>query len=206
MPVYPLGIPEGIGFSKAKWGLKRSVAISESPFTGKQQTYQYQYALWTATLSLPPMNNILAGRWTAFIIKLQGRRGTFLLGNPDYKLKGAASDKHVLATDIEVGANSISLRTLYPRTPNTYRAGDFIQIGAGATANLYMVTDDANTSQNKIVSINIEPSIRAAASAETEINYTNPKAVFRMDKNDITWDTDKNRIYTITFSCTEAVA
>ena len=206
MPAYPLGIPEGIGFTRAKWGLRRSVAISESPFTGKQQTYEYPYALWWATLTLPPMNELLAGRWVAFIMKLHGRRGTFLLRNPDYRLKGAASGRHTLLNDIEIGANSIVLQTPFPNIRNTYRAGDFIQVGSGGLAKLYMVADDANTSASGSVSINIEPSVKAGASAGSVVEYENPHGVFRMDKSDLQWDTNKNRIYNISFGCTEALS
>ena len=203
MPDYPINIPEGVGFSKAKWGMRRSVVISESPFTGKQQTYEYPYALWAATLTVPPMNRVLAGKWIAFITKLHGRRGTFLLGNPDHSPKGSARGEHELATSIEFGDNTIDIRTNFPNAQNTYRAGDFIQIGGGAAAKLYMITDDANTGIDGVVSVNIEPSVKAAVSAGAEVEYINPRGVFRMDKNDLQWDSDRNRNYSITFGCTE---
>ena len=205
MPIYPLEIPAGVGFVKAKWQLNRSVMVSESPFTGKQQTYEYQYALWHATLTLPKMNRLLAGRWIAFISKLRGRRGTFLLANPDYRLQGnATGDMHTYSQN-KIGDTSITLQTGHFGIENTFRAGDFIQIGSAGLAKMYMIVDDASTDAQGFVSINIEPGLKAAIHNQLSINYETPRGVFRMNANNLAWDTDKNRNYSITFSCTEVV-
>ena len=64
-PTYPLTLPTA-AFSKARWTLKRATALSESPFTGQQQVFDYGYALWTATLTLPPMMREQAANWGGF--------------------------------------------------------------------------------------------------------------------------------------------
>ena len=204
MPVYPLEIPRGIGFVKARWKLKRHVVVSESPFTGKQQTYEYPYALWMADLTLPKMNRILAGQWISFIAKLHGTRGTFLLANPDYRLQGNATGDINLWSENEIGATRITLETRFVNTQNTFRAGDFIQIGSGGLAKLHMIVDDASTDPEGLVTINIEPGLKVATQARLNVEYITPRGVFRMNANDYSWDTDKHRNYTITFGCMEA--
>ena len=66
--------------------------LSKSPFTGSQQTAEFDHRLWTVDLSLPPMKRAEAVEWQAFLLQLHGRRGTFLLGDPDAaSARGSAS-------------------------------------------------------------------------------------------------------------------
>ena len=55
-PSYPLTLPTTTGIAKSSWGLQRAVGVSTSPFTGSQQLYEHDFALWKATITLPPMN------------------------------------------------------------------------------------------------------------------------------------------------------
>ena len=203
---YPLTLPSAPAFSKARWTLKRATAMSESPFTGQQQVFDYGYALWTATLSLPPMMREQAANWEAFMMKLHGRKGTFLLGDPDAKtIQGGATTTVTLDGAITVGLNTISLQSNNANMTNIFKAGDYIQIGTAGTAKLYMIVDNASSNSSGVVSVNIEPAIKVAASDDAAVDYTEAQGVFRMDSPDLGWDTNEVSRYGITFSCTEAL-
>lgn len=205
-PTYPLTLPTAPAFSKARWTLKRATAMSESPFTGQQQVFDYGYALWTATLTLPPMMREQAANWEAFMMKLHGRKGTFLLGDPDAKtIQGGANTSATLNGAISVGDFTISINTNNANMTNLFKAGDYIQIGTAGAAKLYMIVDNATSNSSGIASVNIEPAIKVAASDAAAVDYTAAQGVFRMDSADLGWDTNEVSRYGITFSCTEAL-
>ena len=205
-PTYPLTLPTAPAFTRSRWTLKRATAMSESPFTGQQQVFDYGYALWTATLSLPPMMREQAAEWEAFMMKLHGRKGTFLLGDPDAKtIQGGATTSATLNGAISVGDFTISINTNNANMTNLFKAGDYIQIGTAGAAKLYMIVDNATSNSSGIASVNIEPAIKTAASDGAAIDYTAAQGVFRMDTADLGWDTNEVSRYGITFSCTEAL-
>ena len=205
-PSYPLTLPSAPAFSKSRWTLRRVTAVSESPFTGQQQVYDYGYALWTASLTLPPMLRADAANWEAFMMKLHGRVGTFLLYDPDAKApQGGVNTSATLNGAVAVGDFTISIDTNNANMTNVFKAGDYIQIGVAGGAKLYMIVDNANSNSSGVASVNIEPSIKAAGNSGAAVNYTSAVGVFRMDTPDLGWDTDEVSKFGITFSCTEAL-
>jgi len=205
-PSYPLTLPSTPAFSKARWSLKRVTAVSESPFTGQQQVYDYGYALWTAALTLPPMLRADAANWEAFMMKLHGRTGTFLLYDPDAKTpQGGVTTSATLSGAVAVGEYTIDIDTNNANLTNVFKAGDYIQIGTAASAKLHMIVDNANSNGAGVATVNIEPPIKAVASDGAAVNYTSAVGVFRMDTADLGWDTDEVSKFGITFSCTEAL-
>ena len=103
-PTYPLAHPTDVGFTKSKFSIARAVAVAESPFTGAQQVHEYDRATWKATVTLPPMKRDVAAKWLAFFMKLHGRKGTFLLGDPDCKTaQGNITGSVTLGADIGIG-------------------------------------------------------------------------------------------------------
>ena len=205
-PSYPLTLPSAPAFQKARWSLKRVTAVSESPFTGQQQVYDYGYAPWTATLSLPPMLRADAANWEAFMMKLHGRVGTFLLFDPDAKApQGGVTTSATLEGAVAIGDFTIGIDTNNANMTNVFKAGDYIQIGSAAAAKLYMIVDNANSNSSGVATVNIEPPIKVAASDGAAVDYTSAVGVFRMDTADLGWDTDEVSKFGITFSCTEAL-
>ena len=207
-PTYPINHPTNTGFKTARWQLSRQVAVSESPYSGVQQVYEYDYALWGATLSLPPMRRELAGAWTAFFATLHGRKGTFSLGDPDRIIPlGAATNTITLASGASIGDYSLSLtvHASLSGVSNIFKAGDYIQLGASvANYKLYQVIEDCDAS-GTAVTAKIEPAVKRAESTGQEITYTNPKGLFRMDTDELGWQTNEVSVYGISFSCTEAL-
>jgi len=205
-PTYPLTVPSSPYYQKSTWALQRKTAISVSPFSGAQQVYEYDYALWSATLTLPPMKRSDAANWQAFILKLHGRKGTFLLGDPDARTpRGTISGAVTLGANASVGDFTISISTSQNSLVNAFRAGDYIQLGSGGTSKLYMIVDDVTTDGSGDADINIEPAIKTAATSGATVTYTNAKGLFRMENPQIDWDADEVSKYGIAFDAMEAL-
>ncbi len=194
-------MPSSPSFTQSEWGLRTSAAVSESPFTGHQQVYEYDRALWYAVLSLPPMRREQAVEWQAFLLKLRGRANTFLLGDPDAKSVRGTASSCAVASNGAVGDTSIDLTIGNNETINT---GSYIQLGSAASAKLYMIVDDNTASSGGAVTVTIEPKLKVAITSSTTAVISNPKGVFRMDSVDITWSADNISNYGFSFSCTEA--
>ena len=205
-PTYPLSVPTSPYYSKSSWALQRKTAISVSPFSGAQQVFEYDYALWTVSLTLPPMKRSDAANWQSFILKLHGRKGTFLLGDPDARTpRGTISGSVTLGANIAVGDFTISISTSQNSLANAFRAGDYIQLGSAGTSKLHMIVDDVNTDSSGDANINIEPAIKTAVTSGNTVVYNNPKGLFRMQNPQIDWDADEVSNYGISFSAVEAL-
>lgn len=193
-------MPSNPAFQRSEWGIRRAVAVSESPFTGKQQTQKYDKAQWYAVLTLPPMKRDQAAEWQAFFMKLEGRANTFLLGDPDAKtvMGGAAPSSVSVSSAASIGATSVSLTIGSGKKIN---AGSYIQFGTGSSSRLHMVVDD-NTGNG---SVTIQPPLKTALTTSTAVDITEAKGMFRMDSNDLTWSSNELSVYGITFSCSEVL-
>ena len=79
---YPLSTPTNKTIAEIRLIARNVVGVSTSPFTLKQQTYQFSGQRWEADIQLPAMQRDNAEEWVAFLMSLYGQKGTFLLGDP----------------------------------------------------------------------------------------------------------------------------
>lgn len=206
-PSYPLTLPTTTGIAKSSWGLQRAVGVSTSPFTGSQQVYEHDFALWKATITLPPMNRATSAEYQTFFMQLHGRKGTFLMGDPDAKAKrGNASQNNLtIASSTAIGAFDVPVSGLTNSQSSALVKGDYIQLGTGSSAKLHMIVADANASGSGTATLQIEPSLKVAITSSTACSITNTVGVWRMDTNDLNWDSNHASTYGFSFSCMEAI-
>ena len=76
---YPAALPTHTGIAQIELRAINAVAYSASPFTFAGQAHAYPGQMWTADITLPPMNRSTAETWIAFLLSLRGQFGTFLL-------------------------------------------------------------------------------------------------------------------------------
>lgn len=204
---YPLSMPSSPGFVKSSWGLKRAIAVSTSPFTGSQQVHEYDYALWQAVVTLPPMKREQAAAWQSLIIRLHGRAGTFLLGDPDAKQPmGTIQGNVTLRGEAQLGDHALELQTSVLSGTDVFKVGDYIQIDEGGSAKLHMIVETTGeTNGNGVILVDVEPVIKQYTPSGTSIIWDNPRGLFRMDVSDLQWDADQVSRYGMSFSCTEAM-
>ena len=190
---YPLATPTSIGIESIELRAVNAVATSQSPFTYKQQIISHGGQKWEASVSIPSVHRDKAAQWKSMLVGLKGQVGTFLLGDPDYitpqgtvsscTLSGSAGDETV--TVVMTG---------------TLKAGDYIQLGSGATAKLHQVIVDQNGSG----SLEIWPALRANYSTAT-VTFNSPKGVFRLSTNLTSWSINNASTYGISFEAVEAI-
>lgn len=207
--VYPLSFPSVGHITTSRFGLRRKMSETESPFSGATQVHDYGYAKWVAQITLAPMKREHAAEWCAFLVNLRGRFGTFLMGDPDYyEARGTVGGSSTVLTNhlgTSAGLTINEIKIAYTGSQGTFplKAGDYISTGSGLTTRMYMVRQDA-TKSSGVITANIEPYVKTPISNGSIIEYQNPKALFRMDSDEAVWDTDHVSKYGFTFSCTEA--
>ena len=193
-------MPTSPAFTTSDWGIRRVVAVSESPFTGATQVQKYAKAQWYATLSLPPMKRSQAVEWQSFFMQLEGKANTFLLGDPDAKtvMGGNAPTSISVTSSAAIGATSVTLTIGSGKKLNK---GSYLQFGTGSSSRLHMVVDD-NTGNGAVT---IQPALKDAITTGTTVTFASARGLFRMDTNELTWNANELSNYGITFSCSEAL-
>ena len=190
---YPLALPTSIGIAEITLSANNAVAISQSPFTFQQQIIQHPGQRWTASVTIPPVRRDLAEPWVAFLLAMNGPVGTFLLGDPNAKApRGTATSATI------TGAARSSSPTI--TMTGTLLAGDYIQIGSGATATLHKVLQDRNGTGT----IEIWPALRSVASSAA-VTLTNTVGRFRLSGTQQSFNINDASIYGISFDCVEAL-
>ncbi len=191
---YPLNTPTTIGIESIELRAMNAVAVSQSPFTYKQQVIAHQGQIWSASVTIPSVRRDLAAAWKAMLMALKGPVGTFLLGDPDYATpRGTVSGTPTLSGT--EGSDTVTINLT-----GTLLAGDYIQLGTGSDARLHQVLVDKSGSG----SLEIWPKLRSTYSGETVI-YSNPKGVFRLGSSTTAWSIDNASFYGISFDAIEAL-
>ena len=189
---YPLSLPTDSGIAAIKLSAANAVAISRSPFTFSTQVHAYDGEMWSASVTLPTYRKELADPWIAFLLSLRGQYGTFLLGDPDKAVpRGTA-----VAANI---SGSLGDRTVTVVMAGTLLAGDYIQLGSGASARLHKVLADRVGSG----SLEIWPALRADYSGAATL--TDTKGVFRLASNVTEWDINNASFYGVQFEAMEDI-
>ena len=195
---YPLTLPTVTGIRNVDFRAINAVAYSASPFTFSGQAHAYSGQMWTADITLPPMNRSTAETWIAFLLSLRGQFGTFLLGDPrGCALRGTATSCTITGA---AGDNTVSATVT---AGQTLLAGDYIQLGTGADATLHKVLVNY-TGTGSATNLEIWPGLRKARSAASA-TLSNTKGVFRLSSNETAWTSDELAKYGITFAAREAI-
>ena len=197
-PVYPLSLPTSPGFRSIDFRLRRNIGVLQSPYTGHQQTQQWPFVKWAAVVTLPAMTKEQAGLWSTFFAQVQGRHGTFLLGNPGMR--------STLARDATVrraaSAGDFDLSVQFPAgTRGQALAGEFVSINSGAAAQLYQITTTVDLDSAARATIGIEPALKVDVTGATHVEFTNPRGVFRMLTNDLGWTATHATRSGFSFAC-----
>ncbi len=190
---YPLATPTTIGIESIELRAVNAVAVSQSPFTYKQQVISHGGQKWEASVNIPSVHRDKAAEWKAMLVGLKGQAGTFLLGDPDYATPQGTVSSCVLTGDAG-DDNATVVMT------GTLKAGDYIQLGGGSSAKLHQVLLD----QDGDGTIQIWPSLRSTYSSAT-VTFNSPKGVFRLATNMTSWSINNASIYGISFEAVEAV-
>ena len=206
MPIsYPRALPPHTGIRSINLRAVNVTAVSESVFTLRQQVYKHSGERWEAEITLPPMKRADAEGWIAWLLSMRGREGTFLLGDPlGGTARGSVGGTPVVNGGSQTG-DSISIDGCTASQTGWLKAGDYIQLGAGASASLHKALQDVSSSGAGQATIDIWPSIRTAPADGAAIVVSNAKGVFRLTSPNVDWTIDEASIYGLTFPAVEVI-
>ena len=188
---YPLSQPTATGFEQITLRAREATAMSESPFSYKQQVFAHQGARWEAEVILPRSRKEDMDKWISNIVSMRGQVGTMLIGDPDHASpRGSVSALSITgsAGDTTVGAT----------ITGQIKKGDHFQLGTGGDAQLYMSLEVQDFSGN----LEIWPPLRTDQSSASA-TLTNPKGVFRLKNNVTEWTVDNASFYDMKISFIE---
>lgn len=205
---YPLTFPTATGVARINLRAVNAVAISESPFTFKQQVVAHTGQRWEAEVSIPPIKRETAEVWVSFLVSLQGVKGTFLMGDPIAATpRGSASSAP--GTPVVNGADqtgdSLTIDGCPASATGYLKAGDYIQLGGGSAATLHKVLQDVNTNGAGQATLDLWPYIRNAPADDATVIVSNAKGLFRLGSNQTDWTIGEAALYGITFPAIEAI-
>ena len=190
---YPLALPTHTRISQISLTAGNAVAYSQSPFTFAGQAHAYAGQMWQADVTLPPMRRTDAEQWVAWLVSLRGQLGSFLLGDPtNCSPRGTATAATISGS---AGDNSVSVVMT-----GTLLAGDYLQLGSGATATLHKVLQD----QSGDGTLEIWPALRSDQSSASA-DLSSAQGRFRLATNETSWSIDNASVYGISFSAMEKI-
>jgi len=198
---YPITLPTSPAPASVKLYGHAIVAVGVSPFTAQQQVYQHQGQFWRAQITLPPMRREDAEPWIAAMLSLNGRRGTFYLGDASATTpRGTATGTPLVNGASQTGQTLVTDGWTSGVT-GILKAGDYMQIGD----RLYKVLADANSDGTGNATFDIWPRLRESPADNAAITVTNTKGLFRRADNAAEWDIAPGKIFSMSFEAVEAI-
>jgi len=206
---YPLALPAHTGIAQIRLLARNVVGVSTSPFNLKQQVFRHPGQRWEADVTLPPLQRADAELWASFLLRLRGQQGTFLLGDPaNATPRGTASATP--GTPVVNGASQtgdeLNIDGLPTSETGYLKAGDYIQLGSGATATLHKVLEDVDSNASGEATLNLWPQVRTAPADNAAVTVSNAQGNFRLASNETMWDINSATLYGITFGAVEALS
>ena len=202
---YPRNLPTHTGIMSVEMRAVNAVAYSRSPFTYAGQAHAYAGQMWQADINLPPMHEDDAEQWVAWLISLRGQLGTFLFGVPSRATpRGSAGGSPLVAGSGQTGG-TLNIDGADADQATFLKAGDYIQLGTGASSTLHKVLVDAATDGAGEASLELWPHMRSSPTNNSSVVISSAKGLFRLASNEQAWSVDHARVYGISFGAMEAV-
>lgn len=205
---YPLSVPNTTSIKSVNIRARSNVAVTQSPFTYKQQVMKFPGSAWEIDYQLKAMKRDEAEEWISFFLKLNGQYGTFYGADPNGLIaRGSASTTP--GTPVVNGSNQtghdLNVSGLPANASGYLKAGDYIQLGTGASSKLYKVVNNVNTTAAGEATMSLYPEIQVAPNSGDTIVVENAVGVFRLSSNETDWNIQTNLFYGLTFGAVEAI-
>lgn len=206
---YPLDFPDELVVSTLNITPRDAVSRNESPSSFEDETYDWGGEMWTLQGSLPLLTVERASAFQAFLLKLKGRRGTFLypMQNRPNPLGGwVDSGGGILIDGVNAAQqHTLNLKGFQANQPNAVALMDYINRGTGATTRLHVIVGgDTDADADGKLSVEVWPALRTVTVDGEAIVAENCKGLFRLPKN-YGWDIDINKLAFHQFGALEVV-
>lgn len=204
---FPISLPSVGGVRAATITMLDVVGFGESPYTLTPETFEHDGKRWGMRVELIPMRRADAEQWAAWLASLRGRRGSFLMGDPvGANPRGVATGTPLVKGASQTGG-TLNTDGWTPNTTGILLAGDWIQLGTGATSRLHKVLQDADSDGSGNATLELWPGPRrGSAPADNEaIVVSNTKGAWRLASNSRSYDINLGQIFGFSFDCVEAL-
>lgn len=202
---FPLSHPLTPGFTGFEMKRIGNVGVAASVFTFKQEVQKHQGQIWAIVATLPQMNRVDAAEWEAFITKLNGPEGTFLIGDPDGQTpRGVATGTPLIKGASQLG-NSLITDNWTPDITNILRANDYIQLSSGLTTHLHVNLNDVDSDGVGEAILDIWPDLRISPINNDPIIVTSAKGIFRLLSNEFANQINTIKHHSVEFPAIEAI-
>lgn len=194
-------LPSHTGIRSVTFRMVSANSITQSPFTFKQQVLEHPGRRWDVDVTIPPTRIAENARpWLAWLAKLDGSLNTFSLGDPlGATPRGVGGGTPLVNGAGQTGA-SLNVDGGPVSTTGWLLEGDYVQLGTGSDARLYMVTGDVDTDAGGAATLPLWPSITSAPSDNAAVTISNTVGAFRLASNVSTWSANEASVYGIQFS------
>ena len=201
-PGWPLlAMPTIPGPRQVDWSMANVVGQVTNPFTGRQQTQNWQAGWWEAVVTLPPMKRSTAESWVAFMAQCQGMGAVFYFGDGQAMTPQGTAAGMGVTTGSYQGGYQLSTSGWTPSQFALLSPGDWLQIGY----RLYKCCDQPQSDSLGNASFAIWPQIREIPPSGSAIVTTNAQGLFRMKNNVQKYSTSYMRTYGLSFEIREAI-
>ncbi len=200
---YPLALPSVFALAQISLRARSVVGESASPFTGSQQLYAWPGQWWEAECRLPRMARADAEEMIGWLVSLNGREGTFLMGDPiGATPRGSAGGTPVVDGAGQSGG-TLALRGLPLSTGNWLKVGDWIQLGSGSSTRLHKVLTAVTTDGAGEATLDIWPDLRSSPADGAAVVVSAAKGIWQLADNRAEWSIEPAMIYGMSFACKE---
>lgn len=159
---------------------------------------------WAFDGSLPPLTRADGEEWVGWLLSLAGAGGTFLMGDPASPApRGTWAGQNPLVNGAAQTGKSLIIDGLTAGA--TGKAGDWLQLGTGATTHLHKLMQGFTANGSGQATLDIFPRLRASPVDNAGIILANAKGIWRLASNDTDWSIDVAISYGLKFSGVEAI-
>lgn len=224
---FPIEFPN-VPIAKTRIGLTFNQAIFPGDFSRKISIHYHaggKTDRWQGTITTPILDKKDANIVRAFVSALQGRFGTFTIGDPDHKTPEGFSSGDLLAdttlktvdTTLETVDSSRSLDQGFvkgasqeghnlitdgwPSSTTIMLAGDRIQVGT----QYFVIIADAVSDGFGEATLEIEPAIRSQFSDNEPIIFMKPKMLARLQTEIFFFNSAANFVSPVTLAFEEVL-
>lgn len=199
---FPLSLPSSPTSRIITVRKRSAVGMASSPFTYQSQAYVWSGQMWMADITLPPMTRAQAEPWVAALSSLNGREGSFLLGDTANLLPRGTATGTPLVKGAGQAGKTLLTDGWTAGVTGILKAGDWIQLGTGSTARLYKNLTDVNSNGSGEATLDLWPNLRSSPGDNAALTISSPMGRFMLAE-DIEWSIDEMKIYGLSFQAVE---
>lgn len=201
---YPLSLPVGARPVSMRFGGNAVVGVARSPFTLSTQAQVWPGQGWEAEVDLPKMTRASAEAWCCFGLALNGRQGTFLMGDPMASARRGSASGTPLVDGASQAGRTLDTKGWTPNAAGVLLAGDYLQLGSGSSAHLHKVLTDVNADGDGKATLDIWPDLRVSPVDGAALVVSNALGLWRLSSNQVRWEVAR-LLYGFSFEVEEAL-